>query len=211
MIDTQQTTESSSTEFIDEAQTAVINAVDNVSEMISETAKIAEFTPTHHYENFYHNPEFWVGMAFVLVVIFLAKPISNVVKSALNKRQQNIINRINEAEKLRDDAQELLAQYERKFLHAKYEAQEILDKSNLEIKNLTEYEINKMEQELASKQKEVDLFIDVAIEKTKNEINELASTKSIDVVKTYILQNVDKKQHESLINKSIKNIINNIS
>ncbi|MBE6451204.1 MAG: hypothetical protein E7016_04495 [Alphaproteobacteria bacterium] len=197
-----------SAELIDEAQTAVIKAVDNVSEMISETTQISEFSPDHHTEFFYKSPEFWVGMAFVLVVVALSGPIGKMVKKALSGRRQGIIDRINEAEKLRDDAQMLLAQYERKFLHAKDEAKQILDKSNAEIKNLTEYELQKMEKELAIRQKEVDMAIDATIEKTKAEIKELASKKSVNMVKKYVTENLTRKQHEKLIDNSIKNILN---
>ena len=203
---TNDTISTSSTEFIDEAQTAVIKAVDNVSEMISETAQMSEFVHGHHSEVFYKTPEFWVGMAFVLVIIALIGPVSKIVKNALLGRRQGIINRINEAEKLRDDAQILLAQYERKFLHAKDEAKDILDKSNAEIKSLTEYELQKMEKELALKQKEVD----TTIEKTKAEIKELASKKSVSMVKKYVTENLDKKQHEKLIDNSIKNILDSL-
>ena len=197
-----------SAELIDEAQTAVIKAVDNVSEMISETTQISEFSPNQHAEIFYKSPEFWVGMAFVLVVVALSGPIGKMVKKALSGRRQGIIDRINEAEKLRDDAQMLLSQYERKFLHAKDEAKQILAKSNAEIKNLTEYELQKMEKELAIRQKEVDMAIDATIEKTKAEIKELASKKSVSMVKKYVTENLTRKQHEKLIDNSIKNILN---
>lgn len=209
-MDPKQNADIPSTEFIDEAQSAVIKAVDNVSEMISETTKLAEFNTYHHYDTFYHNPEFWVGVAFVLVVIILIKPISSVVKSALTKRQQNIVNRINEAEKLRDDAQELLSQYERKFVHANDEVDEILKKSNDEIKNLTDFELQKMEKDLALKQKEVDMLIESSIEKTKNEISHLASVKAVNIAKDYIYSSLDRNKHEALIDNSIKNIINAI-
>ena len=207
-MDMQNIEKASSTEFIDEAQNAVIKAVDNVSEMISETTKLAEFAPNSHHEIFYQSPEFWVGMAFVIVVVALFKPVSSIIKSALTNRKNTIINKINEAEKLRDEAQELLAQYERKFIHAKDEAQKIFDASNLEVKNLTEYELQKMEKELALKQNDVKKLIDSSVEKTKAELNNLAVYSSIDIVKMYIFQNVNKKQHEKLINNSIKNILN---
>ncbi len=209
-MDPKQNADIPSTEFIDEAQSAVIKAVDNVSEMISETTKLAEFNTSHHYEIFYHNPEFWVGVAFILVVTILIKPISGIVKSALTKRQQNIINRINEAEKLRDEAQELLSQYERKFVHANDEVDEILKKSNDEIKNLTDFELQKMEKDLALKQKEVDILIESSIEKTKNEISQLASIKAVNIAKDYICSSLDRNKHEALIDKSIENIINAI-
>ena len=200
----------SSSEFIDNAQNAVIEAVDNVSEMISETTTLSEFQDTHHSKIFYQSPEFWVGMAFVLVVVFLAKPISKIAKNFFTKRRDDIINRINEAEKLRDEAQELLSQYERKFLHAKDEAKSILDKATAEIENITEYELNKIEKELILKQKETDKNIEASIENIKTELSTLAVTKALCMVNKYIQNNFDKKQHETLIDKSIKNILNTL-
>jgi F-type H+-transporting ATPase subunit b len=198
----------SSSEFIDNAQNAVIEAVDNVSEMISETTTLSEFQDTHHSKIFYQSPEFWVGMAFVLVVVFLAKPISKIAKKFFSKRREDIIARINEAEKLRDEAQELLSQYERKFLHAKDEAKSILDKATAEIENITEYELNKIEKELILKQKETDKNIEASIENIKTELSTLAITKAIKIVNKYIHSNLDKKQHEKIIDNSIKNILN---
>ena len=200
----------SSSEFIDNAQNAVIEAVDNVSEMISETTTLSEFQDTHHSKIFYQSPEFWVGMAFVLVVVFLAKPISKIAKNFFTKRRDDIINRINEAEKLRDEAQELLSQYERKFLHAKDEAKSILDKATAEIENITEYELNKIEKELDNKQKEVDRNIEASIENIKTELSTLAVSKALCMVNQYIQNSFDKKQHETLIDKSIKNILNTL-
>ena len=101
-----------------------------------------------------------------------------------------------------------MAQYERKFLHAKDEAKAILDKSTADIKALNEIQLQKMEKELSLKQKEVDLLIDATIEKTKTEINELATSKAIDIVKEYIPTTLDKTNHEKLIDNSIKNILN---
>lgn len=204
---TESSTHTNSAEFIDATQNAVIEVVDNVSEMIASTNELAEINE-HHYDVFYHNPTFWVGLAFILVVVFLAKPIGTLVKKALTQRRNNIINKINEAENLVYEAQELLAQYERKFLHAKDEAQAILDQSTEEIRMLNEMQLQKMEKELSVKQKEVDLLIEATVEKTKTEINELATSKAIDIVKEYIPTALDKSNHEKLIDNSIKNILN---
>ena len=76
------------------------------------------------------------------------------------------------------------------------------------LKTFTEYELQKMEKELAIRQKEVDMAIDATIEKTKAEIKELASKKSVSMVKKYVTENLTRKQHEKLIDNSIKNILN---
>ena len=59
------TTETTTTgnDIIDATQNAVISAAENVSEIIEKTSE-----NIHGHGPFYHNPEFWVGLAFILVV-----------------------------------------------------------------------------------------------------------------------------------------------
>lgn len=161
----------------------------------------------HAHEPFYKEGEFWVGFAFILVVVFLFKPVGSMLKSMLLKRRDGIIDQINQAEKLRDDAQVLLAQYEKKFLHAKDEADEILTKSESEIELLKSQTLNSLENELNAKRREVENSIDAATEKARKEINALIGTQTVNIVKEKILQNTDAKQHSKLIDNSVENIL----
>lgn len=66
-------------EIIDATQNAVIEAAENVANIIDNTA--AELDG--HHEVFYQSAEFWVAMAFVLVVAALARPIGRTVVALL--------------------------------------------------------------------------------------------------------------------------------
>lgn len=68
-------------EIIDATQNAVIEAAENVANIIDNTA--AELD--RHHEVFYQSAEFWVAMAFVLVVAALARPIGRTVVALLKK------------------------------------------------------------------------------------------------------------------------------
>ena len=72
-------------EIIDAAQNAVMQAADDVSGIIENTAEQLH----GHEEIFYQSAEFWVGVAFVLVVLLLAGPVGRLVRSMLNKRIDN--------------------------------------------------------------------------------------------------------------------------
>ncbi|MGB1876269.1 MAG: F0F1 ATP synthase subunit B [Rhodospirillaceae bacterium] len=72
------------------------------------------------------DPSFWVGLAFVLVVGFLAKPIMRSVSGSLDARADKIRSQIEEARKLREEAQALLAEYQRKQRDALSEAESIV-------------------------------------------------------------------------------------
>ena len=186
-------------EIIDAAQNAVMQAADDVSGIIENTAEQLH----GHEEIFYQSAEFWVGVAFVLVVLLLAGPVGRLVRSMLNKRIDNITKRIHDAAELRDEAQKLLADYEKKFLNADKEAQAILNKSQKEIEYLKKENLAKLEEEMKSKEKEAEDRITASKEKAAREISDLTSELTIKTVKAAIVKNLDAKTQNKLIDDSI--------
>lgn len=186
-------------EIIDAAQNAVMQAADDVSGIIENTAEQLQ----GHEEIFYQSAEFWVGVAFVLVVLLLAGPVGRLVRSMLNKRIDNITKRIHDAAELRDEAQKLLADYEKKFLNADKEAQAILNKSQKEIEYLKKENLAKLEEEMKIKEKEAEDRITASKEKAAREISDLTSELTIKTVKAAIVKNLDAKTQNKLIDDSI--------
>lgn len=186
-------------EIIDAAQNAVMQAADDVSGIIENTAEQLH----GHEEIFYQSAEFWVGVAFVLVVLLLAGPVGRLVRSMLNKRIDNITKRIHDAAELRDEAQKLLADYEKKFLNADKEAQAILNKSQKEIEYLKNENLAKLEEEMKIKEKEAEDRITASKEKAAREISDLTSELTIKTVKAAIVKNLDAKTQNKLIDDSI--------
>jgi F-type H+-transporting ATPase subunit b len=72
------------------------------------------------------SPEFWVAIGFVLLVVGIAKPVSKGIGAALDTRAEKIRSTLAEAEKLRQDAERLLAEYERKTRDAMRESEDIV-------------------------------------------------------------------------------------
>ena len=186
-------------EIIDAAQNAVMQAADDVSGIIENTAEQLH----GHEEIFYQSAEFWVGVAFVLVVLLLAGPVGRLVRSMLNKRIDNITKRIHDAAELRDEAQKLLADYEKKFLNADKEEQAILNKSQKEIEYLKKEKLAKLEEEMKIKEKEAEDRITASKEKAAREISDLTSELTIKTVKAAIVKNLDAKTQNKLIDDSI--------
>ncbi len=74
----------------------------------------------------FENPEFWVAVAFVLVVALAYRPAAKAITGSLDARAAKIRVQIEEARKLREDAQALLAEYQRKQRDAMAEAEKII-------------------------------------------------------------------------------------
>ncbi len=76
-------------------------------------------------EAVWRNPELWVAVAFVILVAGAGRKVYAIVTAALDKRAETIHNQIEEARNLREEAQDLLAGFERKQREAVDEAREI--------------------------------------------------------------------------------------
>ena len=75
---------------------------------------------------FWQAPEFLVAIAFFVMMFFAFKPVSRAIASALDLRAEKIKSKLDEAQKLREDAQEMLARYQRRQAQALKEAEEIV-------------------------------------------------------------------------------------
>lgn len=191
-------------EMMETTQNAVFEAANTVAQVVENV----EHEVSGHGGAYYENPEFWVGLAFVLVVLMLARPIGRILNLMLNKRIEAIADRITEAQKLNEDAQKLLAEYEKKYLNAEKEAKNILRKSEREIELIKDERLKKLEAEMDIKQKEAEQRIKTAQESAVKEVTALASEMTIKALKEVLAKSLDKKSQDKLIDESIKTISN---
>ena len=181
-----------------------LDMIQNTLADTADAAVAAVENAAHHYGAFYENPEFWVGTAFVLVVVLLARPVSRMVKSMLEKRIDGIARRINDAQKLRDDAQKLWVEYEKKFLNAPNEAYDILKKSENEMEQLKNERIRKLEEEIKVRETDAQNRIATAEQEAVREIRVRSSELSIRAVKKILSEKLDDAAQDQLIDRSIE-------
>ena len=75
-----------------------------------------------------HEPEFWVGVGFVLVLALLFwKGVPGMVGKILDQRAAVIAAELEEAKRLRAEAAALLADYQKRAKSAEAEARGIID------------------------------------------------------------------------------------
>lgn len=82
-------------------------------------------------------PDFWVLISFLLFCgILVWKGVPGLVGKALDKRATVIRTELDEARRLREEAQQLLADYQRKTREAEDEAKSIIEAAKREAENL---------------------------------------------------------------------------
>ncbi len=155
---------------------------------------------------FYTTAEFYVAMSFLLVVICLAKPVAKSILSLLHGRINVILNSIEKAVLLRDDAKILLQKYLEKQKSLKKEIALLQQDAEMQTETLREVAIIKIEAdtkakmaELASKNKSME-------NDATAEIVTMISDKAIDEVKKYVLTKQDKLSQEKMVAKAIESL-----
>ena len=181
-----------------------LDMIQNTLADTADAAVAAVENAAHHYGAFYENPEFWVGVAFVLVVILLARPVSRMVRTMLEKQIDGIARQINDAQKLKDDAQKLWVEYEKKFLNAPNEAYEILKKSENEMEQLKDERIRRLEEEIKARENDAQNRIATAEQEAVREIRICGSELSIRAVKKILAEKLDETAQDQLIDRSIE-------
>ncbi len=201
LSDAAATTLQTGNDLIDATQNAIIDAAENVSEVFDKANPDIAHQLTE--VPFYADVEFWVGMAFILSIVVLAKPAYRFLKSAMRGKIESVKNQIADAEKLRDDAQELLAQYERKFAATESEVAEILKQAEKNIANQKKNDLATLKENTAVKEKEIKRRILSSTENAMAEINQSVARSSVEVAKKAILAHISKANKSTLIDEAI--------
>lgn len=152
----------------------------------------------------------WFTFSFIIFVVVFYKFAIPVVIKTLDARIEEIKKDLEESENLRIEAQEMLAQYQRKQRDALKESEKIIEKAKENAKN---YKKN-IEADLDAAMKRREQKLENRIERMKqdaiDEIQLYAAKLSMDAAQKIIIEELDSKTSKNLINKSIGNIGQNI-
>ena len=159
---------------------------------------------------FLNDPTFWVLVAFVIFLAAFAKPIAKLVTAGLDKRVDKIRADLEEAEKLREEAQDLLAGYQRKQRDALAEAEAIIAHAGEEAERLAVQVRDKLEAALERRQKQA---ID-RIAQAEAQALDLVRAKTVDVAldatRDYLAKELKDNQSDALTDAAIKDLPGNL-
>lgn len=159
-----------------------------------------------HGEPFYLSAEFFVGVAFVVVVAFLFIPVKKALNALIFQRIARIKNDLQEAENLKLEAQKLYAEYERKLLNKDAEVAEIISEEENFIAEKKENKTRELENFLKQKQIEAESRISLALEQANIEINNAVANRAMDILTTIFQSGLSAKEYNQLIDNSINRL-----
>ena len=161
------------------------------------------------------NPEFWTAQIFWLILIFsglyivIWKIFLPKITDNIENRKLRVVNDLNETEKLKENAEKKLGEYNKIIENAKKEAKRLVEdsKKKLEndIKNKKQKFNEEIEKELISAEKEVESLKKSSI----FNINKIAVEISSEIIKQVIETEVNMSNVSAIVEDISKRKLEN--
>ena len=151
--------------------------------------------------------EFWVAVAFVIFVAGMGYlGVHRMVAKSLDERAGRIKAELDEARKLKDEAAQLLAQYQRKRNEAEGEAQEIIAGAKAEAERLAIEAKAKIEEFVARRTKMAETKIAQAEAQAAADVRAAAADAAVAAAEKILTLETRGKLANALISKGIEDV-----
>jgi len=158
-----------------------------------------------------HDPTFWVALAFIVLMIFIAKPVGRMLATALDDRADTIKGQLDEAEQLREEAQELLASFKRKQQEAEEEAAKILKRAKEEAVRLEAKSKVDLENALKRREQAATARIAQAEAGAIAEVQEYATNVALKAAQALLSDNISAQKANAMIDAAISELPKQLS
>ena len=149
------------------------------------------------------DPEFWVFVAFVVLVAGLWVPLRRMLLAGLDSRADRIRDELDQARSLREEAQRALALYQDKQREAASEAQQIIAHAKAEAERIAAQSARDLEQSLDRRRRLAEERIAQEEAKALAEIRATAVDVAIAAARQVIRSELDEKRGAALIDQAI--------
>ena len=159
------------------------------------------------------NPEFWAAQIFWLILTFSSlyliiwKVFLPKITLSIENRKSRVVNDLDEAQKLKENAEKKLNEYNKIIEESKKEAKKIIEDSkkklDRDIKNKKQKFNEEIEKELIAAEKEIKDLKKSSI----SNINNIAAETSAEIIKQIVNIEVNKSSVSAIVDNVSKNKI----
>src|SRR5438067_232473 len=149
------------------------------------------------------DPEFWVLIAVVIFAAAVWKPAGRALGGLLDARANRIAGELDEARRLRDEAEQLLAEYQKKQREAEADAQAIVAHAREEAELVATQAARDLEQALERRTRLAEERIAQAEAKAVSEIRAAAVDVAIAAAREVIAGELDESRSAVLVDAAI--------
>jgi F-type H+-transporting ATPase subunit b len=147
--------------------------------------------------------EFWVLIAFVIAMGYLVYKAKGIVTGALDSRAVKIKAELDEARRLRDEAQAKLAEFQRKQRDALKEAEGIIAQAKTEAERVAAQGARDLEAAIERRKRMAVEKIALTESKALDEVKSMAVDLAIAALRHVLAEDLDAARRSALIDEAI--------
>ncbi len=154
----------------------------------------------------FHDTGIWLLASFAAFLFIMWKFAFGKIIAMLDKRIQDIKSELETAENLRIEAQELLAQYQRKHRDALKDAEDIIANAAAQAKHIQKQAETDLHETMKRRENQLAQRLTRMEESAIAEIQSYAADLAMNAAAQIIADKMDKKTSDDLVKKSISSV-----
>lgn len=154
----------------------------------------------------FSTPEFWVLVAFVIFVALVWKPAGKAIAAGLDGHSAKVRTELEEARRLREDAQRTLADFQRKQTEALSEADAIVAHAKMDAERLKRTAEQELTQQIARRRQ---LALDRIAQAEAQALAEVRATTvevAMAATRKLLVDNIDRTKADALIEQAAQEL-----
>ena len=155
---------------------------------------------------FFAQPHNWAALAFLLFIVLVGRSAYKFITGWLDNRSAEIKGKLDEAARLRAEAEQLLTNYQKKLRDAEREAQEILTQARTDAARLAEDSARALEATVGRRTEQAMDRIARAEQKAVKDVRDIAIDIAVRSAERIIAGSLDAAKAGQLVEDAIKEL-----
>lgn len=153
-----------------------------------------------------HEPEFWLAVALIVLIVALWKPASRGILGALDARSARIRQELDDAKRLHEEAKALVAKYQRQLHEGEELAAEILERAEADSTRLEAKMREDFETTVKRRTQQAMDRIAQEEQRALMEVRARATDLAVRTTRKLLVEQVGPQQAQRLIGAAIEDV-----
>ncbi len=153
----------------------------------------------------------WVGISFILFVVMVIRPLTSMFSKNIDIRISTLKKEIDEAKKLKIEAEYLLNEYKEKEKRNTQYIEELKKQTKKEAKDIEERIKKDIELAITRKEANYELIVKQMESNLKEKLQNEIMTKTLKFTQSRIEKNISEKHNNDFIDESLKKLPKQLS
>ena len=153
----------------------------------------------------------WVGISFILFVLLVIRPLTSMFSKNIDIRISTLKKEIDEAKKLKIEAENLLTEHKEKEKKNIQYVEELKKQKKKEAKDIEDRIKKEIELAIIRKEENYELIVKQMESNLKEKLQNEIMTKTLKFTQSRIEKNISQKHNDDFIDESLKKLPKQLS